>query len=105
MTPRRLDAGALVAGAGGVLLLVALFLDWYGDERKAVSAWTVFEIIDLLLAGVALLAISTCLSRAGVDRRLPDVSLVLLGVVALVLVVSQLINHPPAVNGAELDPE
>ena len=103
MTQRRLDAGALVAAAGAVLLLVALFLDWYGDEGDSVSAWTVFELIDLLLAAVALLAISTFLSRAGVERRLPDVSLVALGLAALVLVVSQLLNHPPAVNGGELD--
>ena len=105
MEPRRIDAGALVAAAGAVLLLVALFLDWYGDENEAISAWTVFEVIDLLLAGVALLVLSTFLNRSGVDRRLPDVSLVLLGLVAIVLVVSQLINHPPAVSGGELDPK
>lgn len=105
MEPRRLDAGALVAAAGAVLLLVALFLDWYGDEGEAVSAWTVFEVIDLLLTGVALLVLSTSLHRSGVDRRLPDVSLVLLGLVALVVVASQLINHPPAVNGGEFDPK
>lgn len=102
---RRLDAGALVAAGGGTLLFVSLFLDWYGDEADAISAWTVFELIDLLLAGVALLAISTCLHRAGVDRRLPDVSLVVLGLAALVLVASQLVNHPPAVNGGDLDAE
>ena len=105
MTPRKLDAGALVAAIGAVLLLVALFLDWYGDEADSVSAWTVFEVIDLLLAAIGLLAISTFLSRVGVERRLPDVSLVLLGLAALVLVASQLLNHPPAVNGGELDPK
>lgn len=105
---RRLDAGALVAAIGGVLLLVALFLDWYGDspaEGGAYSAWTVFEVIDLLLAAIGLLAVTTCLNRAGVDRRLPDVSLVLLGLAALALVVSQIVNHPPAVNGGELEAE
>ena len=105
MSRRRLDAGALVAAIGAVILLVALFLDWYGDDGESITAWTVFEVIDLLLAGVALLAISTFLSRAGVERRLPDVPLIALGLAAMVLVVSQLLNHPPAVNGGELDPK
>jgi carbon starvation protein CstA len=99
--PRRVDAGALVAALGGVLLLVSLFLDWFGDGGEGVSAWTVFEIVDLLLAGIALLAISTFLSRAGVERRLPDVSLILLGGAALVLVASQLINEPPLAQAAD----
>lgn len=99
--PRRVDAGAFVAALGGVLLLVSLFLDWFGDGGEGVSAWTVFEIVDLLLAAIALLAISTFLSRAGVERRVPDVSLVLLGGAAAVLVASQLINEPPLAQAAE----
>ena len=99
MTRRRLDAGAMVAALGAVLLIVSLFLDWYGDGDDGVTAWTVFEILDLLLAGLALLAISTFLSRAGVQRHLPDVSLVLLACAALVVVFSQLVNDPPRVAG------
>lgn len=106
MTPRRLDAGALVAAAGAVLLAVTLFLDWYGDDAEGVSGWNVFEVIDLLLAVIALLAISTFLNRFGVDRRLPDVSLVALGLAALVLVASQLANEPPAVTfGDDIEPK
>lgn len=104
MTRRRLDAGAVVAALGALLLLVSLFLDWYGDGGDdGVSAWTVFEALDLLLAAIALLAVSTCLSRTGVERRLPDVSLVLLAALALTIVFSQLVNDPPRVAG--LDPQ
>ena len=103
MTRRRLDAGAVVAALGAVLLLVSLFLEWYGDGDEGVTAWKVFETLDLLLAAIGLLAISTCLNRTGVERRLPDVSLVLLAGVALVVVFSQLVNDPPRVAG--LDPE
>ena len=95
--PRRLDAGAVVAAAGAVLLLVSLFLDWYGDDGEGFSAWTIFEVIDLLLAGIALLALSTFLSRSGVEPRLPEAPLLLLGALALVLTASQLIDEPPAV--------
>ena len=106
MTPRRLDAGALVAAVGAVLLAVSLFLDWYGDDAEGVSAWNVFEVIDLFLAAIALLAISTFLNRFGVERRLPDVSLVALGLAALVLVASQLVNEPPAVTfGEDIEPQ
>ena len=103
MSRRQVDAGAMVAALGAVLLLVSLFLDWYGNGDEGVSGWTVFETLDLVLAAVALLSVSTFLSRAGVDRRLPDVSLVLLAAVALVIVFSQFVNHPPRVAG--LDPQ
>lgn len=104
MTARRLDAGALVAAVGAVLLLVSLFLDWYGDGGEGYSAWTVFEVIDLALAGIALLAISTFLSLSGVERRLPRAPLLVLGGAALVLTASQLIDSPPAVATSDLDP-
>ena len=103
MTARRVDAGAAVAALGALVLLVSLFLDWYGDGEDGATAWTVFEVLDLVLAAVALLALSTFLRRAGVDRRLPDAPLLLLGAVALVVVASQLVNDPPAVAG--LDPQ
>ena len=100
---RRLDAGAVVAAAGAALLLVSLFLDWYGEDGEGFSAWTIFEVIDLLLAAIALLAISTFLSRAEIEPRLPQAPLLLLGGAALVLTASQLINEPPAVTFADLE--
>ncbi|HYH59075.1 MAG TPA: hypothetical protein VD790_07615 [Thermoleophilaceae bacterium] len=101
--PRRIDAGGIVAALGAVLLAVSLFLDWYGDEDDGFTAWTVFEVIDLLLAGIALLTVSTVLARGGVEPRLPQVSPVALGTAALVLTASQLIDAPPAVALPELD--
>jgi hypothetical protein len=103
--PRRIDAGAAVAAVGAVLVLVSLFLDWYGDGEEGYSAWTVFEIIDLLLAAIALLALSTFARRSGLARGLPEAPLLLLGGAALVLVVSQLVDQPPAVAFSELDPQ
>ncbi len=100
---RRLDAGAVVAAVGAVLLLVSLFLDWYGDRDEGYTAWTVFEVIDLLLAGIALVTISTFLSRAEIEPRLPRAPLLLLGSAALVLTASQLIDAPPAVALSDFD--
>ena len=87
----------MVAAAGAVLLLVSLFLDWYGDDGEGFSAWTLFEVIDLLLAGIALLAISTFLSRARSSRACRRRRSCCSGALALVLTASQLIDEPPAV--------
>jgi hypothetical protein len=103
MTARRLDAGVMVAALGAALLLASLFVDWYGTENEGYTAWTVFELVDLLLALIALLALSTCVRRAGLAARAPELPVLALGGAALVLVVSQLLNHPPAAT--ELDPK
>ena len=45
--------GEPIAGLGGILLLVALFLPWASTE----SGWAVLTLVDVLLALLALLAI------------------------------------------------
>lgn len=96
---REIQAGPLLAAAGALLLLVALFLDWF-DEF---SAWTIFELIDLLLAALALAAVASALSGFGFPRWVPVRALPAIGAVAFVLVASQLLNHPPAGTDRELE--
>ena len=96
---REIQAGPLLAAAGAILLLVALFLDWF-DEF---SAWTIFELIDLLLAALALAAIASALSGFGFPRWVPARALPAIGAVAFVLVASQLVNHPPAGTDRDLE--
>jgi hypothetical protein len=86
-----------------VVLLVSLFLHWY---TPGVSAWNVFEVIDLLLALTALTAVLAAvhllqpdLARA-IGTRASERTGVTAGTVALVLVASQILNHPPAAQGA-----
>ena len=100
MTRRtNIDAGLVLSIVGALVLLVSLFLHWY---EPGVSAWTVFEIIDLLLALSALVAFVSALQLMRPDlippARLPAAErlVVTAGTVALVLVASQLLNHPPA---------
>ena len=97
----RLNAGHLIAAVGALALFVALFLDWYeAGPSGGVSAWTVFELVDLLLALIAVATLLAALegvargSRASIDadRWLPG-----LGAAALVLVVVSIVNNPPAV--------
>ena len=104
MQPRqRIDVGPPIAILGALLLLVSLFLDWY---EPGVTAWNVFEVIDLALAAIALACLVAAAARLGLGvpggRALSN-RIALLGVLALVLVVSQVINHPPA--AVDADPE
>jgi hypothetical protein len=100
---RRIALGPLIGAAGAVLLLVSLSLDWYDD----LSAWTSFEVLDLVLAGIALVSLLSLAERLGVTpaaARLVGAGAALpLGVAAVVVVASQLLNHPPA--GVDRDPK
>ncbi len=99
---QRVNAGHIVAVVGALALLVSLFLDWYegGFDGEGVTAWTVFELIDLLLA---LIAVATIVAAASdlherpraldIDRWLPG-----LAAAALLLVAVSIINNPPAVT-------
>jgi hypothetical protein len=97
-----LALGPLIGLVGALLLLVSLFLDWWEE----LTAWTVFEFLDLLLALIALAAIAALIDALGVrllrDMRGSRLALPL-GLAALVLVVSQLLNDPPAVVGGGAD--
>ncbi|HEY8465988.1 MAG TPA: hypothetical protein VIL04_04220 [Solirubrobacterales bacterium] len=102
--PKRLDAAQILIGLGAVALLVSLFVDWYGFGLDgSVSAWTSFEIVDLLLAGLALAALAATFA----PRLFPDASAGRTGtgaaLIAFVVVVVSLIDPPPAVNSAELE--
>jgi hypothetical protein len=98
MRETRIPIGSLVAAIGGVLLIVSLGMDWYGDF----SAFTSFEVWDLVLLVLGIVAIASLAVALGLlpTRFRPGTDLVV-GAAALIIVVSQLINHPPA--GVDLD--
>jgi hypothetical protein len=98
---RRIPVGPLIGLVGAVLLLVSLFLNWW----EGVTAFTAFEVLDLVLAGLALMAATSLAEAAG--ARLPSAmalgaALALpLGLLALLIVGSQLVNDPPAIAGSD----
>jgi hypothetical protein len=106
----RLDGGRLIAAVGAVALLVSLFLDWYGPGElglgSAITAWTAFEITDLLLA---VIAIATLLGMAGLAvptaplPEQPSNAPPILGGAAFALVALNMIDVPPAAQGASLE--
>jgi hypothetical protein len=100
--PRQglVPVGPLVASAGAVLLIVSLFLDWWDDA----TAFRVFEFLDLLLLLLALATIFSLAGGLGLVR--PDVSpgvSLAVAVFTVFVVVSQILNDPPAVADSGRD--
>jgi hypothetical protein len=100
-TPRRntqIPVGPLVAAVGALLLIVSLFVDWY--DGKGLTAFTVFEFLDLLLLGLGLVTLGLLAESMGLVR-LPVRQGLAFGVAlfAFVIVLSQVVNDPPAVAG------
>ena len=103
--PQRFNAGQLMVMVGAAALLVSLFVDWYDPD---LNAWEIFEVADIVLAGLALAAIAAALpmrlpgevgdTTARFDRKLPWI-----GLAAVALMIVTLINDPPAAN--DLDHE
>ena len=98
--PERINGGQALVAVAAVALIVSLFMDWF---QPGASAWTVFEVVDLLLAALAVAALAIAVGgaiqpegslAAMAPRWLPAV-----GIAALVIVVAALINHPPAAIG------
>ncbi|MDP2711297.1 MAG: hypothetical protein Q8O56_08760 [Solirubrobacteraceae bacterium] len=98
---RSFEAGLLLIGAGAILLLVSLFLEWY---QPGIDAWTIFEAWDLVLALVALAALLAVASRMGVGPPRPPAWLVAPAAAALVIVLFALLNPPPLTPSVDGDP-
>ena len=96
----RIPVGPLVAAIGAVLLIVSLFLDWYGAR----TAFTVFEVLDLVLVLAALATIAQLAGGMGLFKppASPPVALAVT-LFALFVVVTQVIDHPPAGVGVDKD--
>ncbi len=93
-------AGQLIAGAGGVLLIVSLFLPWAETGASAASGWELWAMADVffLIAGLCAIAAAITGGRFGLFR--PDLTLIgatdLLGLVAIVLIGWLLVFDFPA---------
>src|SRR3954454_7735620 len=85
----RFDAGTGLVALGAVVLLVSLFVDWYDPSG---DAWTVFETVDLLLAGAAIACLVAVVPRyAALQRAVPVIAFA-----ALFVVVVQIVDPPPS---------
>jgi hypothetical protein len=105
-------AGEALSALGGVVLVAAMFLDWFGVDVsgrlpgiealgrtiKPVNAWQAFDAIDIVLLFAAVLALATALAAiAGSGLRLPIETAVLvaaLGALAAALIAWRLADPP-----------
>jgi hypothetical protein len=99
--PERINGGQALVAIGAIALIVTLFLSWYEPGR---SAWTVFEVWDIVLAAIGIAALVAIVPARSTDVRgehvVPERWLPALAGAALVIVVVSLINHPPAARGS-----
>ena len=97
---RRFEVGPILVALGAILLLVSLFLDWYGP----LTAWEAFEVVEVLLAGLAVAALIVATGQLvpdlewGERRWLPAIVLAV-----AVLVAAELIDPPPAAGAEALE--
>jgi CDP-diglyceride synthetase len=97
---RRFEVGPILVALGAILLLISLFLDWYGP----LSAWEAFEVVEVLLAGLALAALIVATGQLvpdvewGERRWLPAIVLAV-----AVLVAAELVDPPPAAGAEQLE--
>ena len=90
----RLRGGELIAGAGGVVLLAALFLGWYSGA----SAWQAFSVLDVVLALLALVPLAlVALQATRESPSLPvtfSVLTAVAGALAALLILYRILNQP-----------
>jgi hypothetical protein len=105
MDRSRLTTGDIVAGVGGIVLLISLFLPWYGvsvdiagfSASESGSGWEALGFIDILLFLISIAAIGIVAARAAgvlpADVPAP-VILLGLGALAVLLVLFRIIDIP-----------
>jgi hypothetical protein len=105
MDLRRLRAGEWIAALSGLVLLVSLFLPWYGGAPGDASAWEALAVLDIALALVAAFGVGLLVITA--SQRVPAVPIALsavvtlVGLIGLVLVLVRIANPPDGFDGRE----
>jgi RsiW-degrading membrane proteinase PrsW (M82 family) len=112
----RLRDGEWIAGAGGLALLAAMFLHWYGVSSEPLdralpagaitfaiigaeaTAWQAFGVLDVVLALLALVPLALVFFQA--TRRSPAIPVAfsvltaLAGALAALLILYRIVNQP-----------
>lgn len=98
--------GRLIAGAGGVLLIVSLFLPWAEKDGVSRSGWELWTMADVFFLIAGLCAIVTAITGGRFGLFRPDLTLIgasdLLSLVAIVLMGWLLIFDFPADTDREI---
>lgn len=80
-------AGAVTAGAAGILMIATLFMPWYGRYGSNATAWEIFNGYDVLLFVLALALIGSAAAVAlGRAIRLEPMNLRVLSTISMAAV-------------------
>lgn len=109
--PERIDARPVLTVIGAALLLISLFITWFKVsaippntvDQELGNAWQLFETLDLVLAGIAIVSIYCAYEGITGRGRIGQGWLLPLGLLALIVVASQILDAPPAA-GPTTDP-
>jgi hypothetical protein len=105
MDTSRLTTGDMIAGVGGIVLLISLFLPWYGisidvanvSVSESGTGWEALDFIDILLFLISISAIGLVAARAAgqLPAEVPGALVLLgLGALAVLLVLFRIIDIP-----------
>ena len=98
-----LRGGEWIAGAGGVVLLAALFAGWYSGA----SAWQAFSVLDVVLALLALVPLALVVLQA--TRESPSLPIAfsvlttVAGAFATLLILYRILNQPGPNDRVEVE--
>ena len=98
MDLRRARTWEWLTALSGLLLLVSLFLPWYGSGGETATGWESFTVIDVILAFAALAAIGllvvTATQRTAGVPQAWTACLFWVALLAAILAVVRLFNTP-----------
>jgi hypothetical protein len=114
MDTSRLTTGDMIAGVGGIVLLISLFLPWYGvsidianvSVSESATGWESLDFIDILLFLISIAAIGVVAARgAGQLPAEVPAAVVLLGLggLAVLLVLYRIVDIPAGDVPDEVD--
>jgi hypothetical protein len=92
---RRFQVGPILFALGAIVLLVSLFLDWYGP----LIAWEAFEFVDVLLAALALAGLLAAAGTVAPDVAYIDARWLPAIAIAAALLIAASLDPPPAAAG------
>src|SRR4051794_16058300 len=106
MDLRRVRVWEWLTGLAGLVLLVSLFLPWYGTGGETASGWESFAVVDIVLAIAALGAIALpLLAAAQRTAAVPQAMTALLmpfALVAALLALIRVLNLPGDASDREV---
>jgi hypothetical protein len=94
--PKKVSVGAMAAGIGGLVLILSLFLPWYGSGGFDANGWESAKIVDIILLFIAAAAIAFAVleltgSRVSLPFGLPR-TLQVLGIIATTITMFALLE-------------